>query len=114
MPPLPSTRQPWIQVKALFEALADLSPQERELRLASADAEVKLLDFGIAEALDPLEGIDPQERNTTVGAVRPYIPNYASPEQVRGEPVSTATDIHSLDVLPYRLLTGVRPTGRAP
>ena len=81
--------------------------------LVTPEGEVKLLDFGIAKALDPLEGIDPQESNTTVGGVRPYTPNYASPEQVRGEPVSTATDIYSLGVLLYQLLTGVRPTGRA-
>lgn len=71
---------------------------------------VKLLDFGIAKALDPLEGLDGGE--TTVGGQRPYTPNYASPEQVRGEPVSTATDIYSLGVLLYQMLTGTRPTGR--
>lgn len=47
-----------------------------------------------------------------MGGVRPYTPNYASPEQVRGEPVSTATDIYSLGVLLYQMLTGTRPTGR--
>jgi eukaryotic-like serine/threonine-protein kinase len=78
--------------------------------LVTAEGEVKLLDFGIAKALDPFEG---DQGDTTVGGQRPYTPNYASPEQVRGEPVSTATDIYSLGVLLYQLLTGVRPTGRA-
>lgn len=77
--------------------------------LVDQEAQVKLLDFGIAKALDPLEGHDGQ---TTVGGVRPFTPNYASPEQVRGEPVSTATDIYSLGVLLYQMLTGTRPTGR--
>ncbi len=77
--------------------------------LVDGDGQVKLLDFGIAKALDPLEFHD---GNTTVGGVRPYTPNYASPEQVRGEPVSTATDIYSLGVLLYQMLTGTRPTGR--
>lgn len=78
--------------------------------LVDASGQVKLLDFGIAKALDPLEGLDGGE--TTVGGQRPYTPNYASPEQVRGEPVSTATDIYSLGVLLYQMLTGTRPTGR--
>ena len=77
--------------------------------LVDQDGQVKLLDFGIAKALDPLEGTD---GNTTVGGQRPYTPHYASPEQVRGEPVSTATDIYSLGVLLYQMLTGTRPTGR--
>ncbi len=77
--------------------------------LVDREGQVKLLDFGIAKALDPLEGNDGQ---ATVGGQRPFTPNYASPEQVRGEPVSTATDIYSLGVLLYQLLTGTRPTGR--
>lgn len=77
--------------------------------LVDRDGQVKLLDFGIAKALDPLEGHDGA---TTVGGHRPFTPNYASPEQVRGEPVSTATDIYSLGVLLYQMLTGTRPTGR--
>ncbi len=77
--------------------------------LVNTEGQVKLLDFGIAKALDPLDG---NEGNTTLGGQRPYTPNYASPEQVRGEPVSTATDIYSLGVLLYQMLTGTRPTGR--
>ncbi len=82
--------------------------------LVDTEGQVKLLDFGIAKALDPLEGVAGAAAalNATVGGVRPYTPNYASPEQVRGEPVSTATDIYSLGVLLYQMLTGVRPTGR--
>ncbi len=80
--------------------------------LVDAHGQVKLLDFGIAKALDPFEGSEGNDGGTTVGGQRPYTPNYASPEQVRGEPVSTATDIYSLGVLLYQMLTGTRPTGR--
>ena len=77
--------------------------------LVDEQGQVKLLDFGIAKAFGPLESID---SNATVGGQRPYTPNYASPEQVRGEPVSTATDIYSLGVLRYQMLTGTR-SGRS-
>ena len=81
--------------------------------LVTAEGQVKLLDFGIAKALDPLEGEGEADAagQTQLGE-RPYTPSYASPEQVRGEPVSTATDIYSLGVLLYQLLTGIRPYGR--
>jgi|GEM_PF-420971 len=77
--------------------------------LVDNEGQVKLLDFGIAKALDPLEHA---QGDTTVAGQRPYTPNYASPEQIRGEPVTTATDIYSLGVLLYQMLTGTRPTGR--
>jgi len=80
--------------------------------LVDREGQVKLLDFGIAKALDPLEGREGSEGDTTVAGQRPYTPNHASPEQVRGEPVGTATDIYSLGVLLYQMLTGTRPTGR--
>ncbi len=77
--------------------------------LVDGQGQVKLLDFGIAKALDPMEGADPAQ---TSAGERPFTPHYASPEQVRGEPVSTATDLYSLGVLLYVMLTGQRPYGR--
>ena len=77
--------------------------------LVTPEGQVMLLDFGIAKLLDTGEGNDADQ---TSAAARPFTPNYASPEQVRGEAVTTATDIYSLGVLLYLMLTGVRPYGR--
>ncbi|MCB1055275.1 MAG: tetratricopeptide repeat protein [Acidobacteria bacterium] len=74
--------------------------------LVTNDGRVKLLDFGIARILRrDMEGLDPTS---------PYAaltPGYASPEQVRGEAVTTASDVYSLGVLLFQLLTGVHPYG---
>ena len=78
--------------------------------LVTEAGQVKLLDFGIAKALGPAEGLNPEQ---TQAEERPFTPHYASPEQVRGEVVSTATDIYSLGVLLYVMLTGTRPYGRS-
>jgi tetratricopeptide (TPR) repeat protein len=106
---------------ALFLQLADaVSHAHRQLLvhrdlkpsnvLVDRDGRVKLLDFGIAKAIDPAEA---GAADTTQMGQRPFTPHYASPEQVRGEPVGTGTDIYSLGVLLYVLLTGIRPYGRA-
>ena len=75
--------------------------------LVTESGEPKLLDFGIAKILDDEAAAEGGE--ATVTLVRLMTPEYASPEQVRGEPVTTATDVYSLGVVLYGLLTGRRP-----
>ena len=75
--------------------------------LVTADGRVKLLDFGIAKILDP-DLVPLCDVRTRTGH-RALTPEYASPEQVRGDPVTTATDVYQLGLLLHRLLTGARP-----
>ena len=75
--------------------------------LVTTDGEPKLLDFGIAKLLNPELGSPDLE--PTAAWVRLLTPHYASPEQVGGRPITTASDIYSLGVLLYRLLTGHLP-----
>jgi serine/threonine-protein kinase len=89
----------------------DLKPSNILVR---GDGQLKLLDFGIAKLLDPLRAADDAATQTGVIALTP---EYAAPEQERGEPGSTATDTYAVGVLLYRLLTGQRPyevRGRTP
>lgn len=74
--------------------------------LVTAERRVKLLDFGIAKVLSTESSGDAAQ---TKLELRPMTLEYASPEQVRGDPITTATDIYSLGVLLYRLLTGKSP-----
>ncbi|HLL16745.1 MAG TPA: serine/threonine-protein kinase [Pyrinomonadaceae bacterium] len=74
--------------------------------LVTPAGEPKLLDFGIAKLLDPEREGGASQTVTILGVMTP---EYASPEQARGEPVTTATDVYSLGVLLYELLTGHRP-----
>lgn len=80
----------------------DLKPSNM---LVTAAGEVQLLDFGIAKLLDR-DGDDASHPRTEV---RAFTLHYAAPEQVRGEPVSTLTDVYSLGVVLYELLANDKP-----
>ncbi|MGE0552807.1 MAG: tetratricopeptide repeat protein [Gemmatimonadales bacterium] len=73
--------------------------------LVTAEGHVKLLDFGIAKLVEDPESETDPETNTS----RALTPDYASPEQLRGDPVTAATDVYSLGVVLFELLTGRRP-----
>lgn len=82
----------------------DLKPRNI---LVTADGTPKLLDFGIAKLLNPV--LAPGADAPTAAGMQLMTPEYAAPEQVRGDPISTACDVYSLGVVLYELLTGRRP-----
>ena len=75
--------------------------------LVTEDRRVKLLDFGIAKLLNPMLG--PADQPLTRADWRVMTPEYASPEQIRGDSLTTASDVYALGVLLYELLCGRRP-----
>ncbi len=79
--------------------------------LVTEEGEPKLLDFGIAKLLDD-SVVDPEAGNHAT-VVRALTPGYASPEQILGEPISTASDVYTLGVLLYELLAGCLPYPRS-
>lgn len=81
--------------------------------LVTHDGAVKLLDFGVAKLLSSDDARD----ETTRGGIAPLTLAYASPEQARGEAISTAADVYALGMILFRLLTGGAPyelDGRTP
>lgn len=108
-PPLEQCVRLFLQVcAAVSHAHANLIVH-RDLKpsniLVTALDEVRLLDFGIAKLLDTA---DQGPDNTRTG-LRAFTLHYAAPEQIRGEPVTTMTDVYSLGVVLYELLTGNKP-----
>ena len=75
--------------------------------MVTEEGRVKLLDFGISKVLGS-EG-ETEATGITRAGLKIMTPEYASPEQVRGEPVTTASDVYSLGIVLYELLTGRRP-----
>ncbi|MEO9226522.1 MAG: serine/threonine-protein kinase, partial [Gemmatimonadaceae bacterium] len=85
----------------------DLKPANM---LVASDGSVKLLDFGVAKLLGQTDGAGNGAAGTvTLLGTRALTPEYASPEQLRDDPVSTGSDVYSLGVVLYELLAGRRP-----
>jgi serine/threonine protein kinase len=102
-------------LRAVAQAHANLIVH-RDLKpsniLVRTDGQAKLLDFGIAKLLEG-EG-QPRESSLTLDGGRALTPEYAAPEQLKGEPVTAVTDVYASGVLLYVLLTGRHPAGAGP
>jgi serine/threonine-protein kinase len=102
-------------LRAVAQAHANLIVH-RDLKpsniLVRTDGQAKLLDFGIAKLLE-CEGQSGEAPLTLEGG-RALTPEYAAPEQLKGEPVTSATDVYASGVLLYVLLTGQHPAGAGP
>lgn len=84
--------------------------------LITGEGKVKLLDFGIAKVLNAADSSGEAIQLTQDGFL-PLTPSYASPEQIRGEPITISSDIYQLGIVLYELLSGIKPyeiTGKTP
>lgn len=111
----PEVRQRVVLLAEVAEIVAHAQSRlvvHRDLKpsniLVDRDGRPRLLDFGIAKMLEG--GLEPSE---TATGLRALSPAYAAPEQILGEPISTATDVYALGAVLYELLTGEIPHERA-
>ncbi len=116
---LPARIAAFLEVSAAVAAAHRALVVHRDIKPANVllgdDGRVRLLDFGIAKLLDDgLEAAGGADRAalTRLGE-RPFTPAYAAPEQIRGEAISTATDVWALGALLHELLDESRPFARA-
>lgn len=109
--PLPARLQLFMQVCDAVQFAHQNLVLHRDLKpaniLVDAQGDVKLLDFGIAKLLQ--DEADPGTHEVTRTEHRAFTPDYAAPEQISGQAVSTATDLYALGVILFELLTGRRP-----
>ncbi|HEX7184712.1 MAG TPA: serine/threonine-protein kinase [Thermoanaerobaculia bacterium] len=109
--PIPGRLRLFLQAARAVEAAHRSLIVHRDIKpsniLVTPDGHAKLLDFGIAKLLDPDATADGAA--LTRSATRLMTPAYASPEQLRGDPVTTASDVYQLGLLLYLLLTGRFP-----
>jgi serine/threonine protein kinase/Tol biopolymer transport system component len=111
---IPARLQLFLQVCSALEYAHQHQIIHRDIKpaniLVTADGMPKLLDFGIAKILESsvVDGVDGSV-GLTQTRFRAFTPEYASPEQIKAGPIRTASDVYSLGVLLYELLTGHRP-----
>jgi serine/threonine protein kinase/Tfp pilus assembly protein PilF len=109
--PIKERLEIFLQVCEAVNAAHQIKVVHRDLKpsniLVKADGQPKLLDFGIAKLLDP--ELSDSTAVVTATQMRMMTPEYASPEQVSGEVITPASDIYSLGVILYELLSGHRP-----